>query len=81
MLHSGSHHNDVWFSEEDEEVNDGCRGVCLDFFVTIESNGGSYNIDVLGDRHAEQILMRICLKVLCLFVKVLIQLPYSILFI
>ena len=29
---SGAHKNDVWFSEEDEEENDSCWGVCQVFF-------------------------------------------------
>ena len=41
MLHIGSHQNDVWFAEEDEEENDGCFGVCRVFLVTFTLNGGS----------------------------------------
>ena len=49
--------------------------------VTPELNGGSYTLAVLGDIHAKQILMRNYLMVICLFLEVLIQFPYSLLFI
>ena len=49
----------------------------LFFPVTLELNGGRYNIAVLGDRHAERILMISCLTVICLFLEVLIQFPCS----
>ena len=32
-LHSGGHHTDVLFADEDEEGNDGCWGFCLLFFL------------------------------------------------
>ena len=53
----------------------------LFFPVGPEFNGGSYTVDVLGDRHAELILMRSCLNVEYLFLEVLMQFPYSLLFI
>ena len=53
----------------------------LFFPVTPELNSGGYTIAVLGDRHAEQILMIFVLAVLILFLEVLIQFPYSLLFV
>ena len=49
----------------------------LFFPVSLEINGGSYTIAVLGNRHTELILMRICLTVICLFLEVFMQFPYS----
>ena len=49
--------------------------------VTPEINGGRYTIAVLVDIHAKQILMRKYLIVWCLFLEVLMQIPYSLLFI
>ena len=49
--------------------------------VTLEVNGGSYTIAVLGDRHAERIMMRSCLAVICLFLEVFMNFPYYLLFI
>ena len=53
----------------------------LFFPVILELNSGSKTIDVLGDRHSELILMRSCLTVICLFLEVFMQFPYSLLFI
>ena len=52
----------------------------LFFPVTPELNGGSYAIAVLVDRHSERILVIFFLAVLILFLEVLIQFPYSLLF-
>ena len=49
--------------------------------VKPELNGGSYTIAVLRDRHTERIMMRNCLAVLFLFLEVLMQFPYYLLFI
>ena len=49
--------------------------------VTTELNDGSYTVAVLGDIHAKQILMRNYLTVIFLFLEVLMQFPYSLLFI
>ena len=40
-MHIGGHQNGVRFSEDDEEDNDGCWGICLVFPVTGYLNGGS----------------------------------------
>ena len=40
VLHIGSHQNDVWCAEEDEEKNDGYWGICLVFLGTLTLNGG-----------------------------------------
>ena len=53
----------------------------LFFSVAIELNGGRYTIAVLGDIHAEIVLMRSCLIVVYLFPEVLMKLPYSLLLI
>ena len=53
----------------------------LFFPVTLELNGGSYTIAVLRDKHAERILMGSFLAVICLFIEVLMQFPYSRMFI
>ena len=49
--------------------------------VTLELNGASYTIAVLGDIHAKRILMRICFTVIFLFLEIFMQFPYSLLFI
>ena len=53
----------------------------LFFSVTLEINGGIYTISMIGDIHAERILMRSCLTVICLFIEVFTQFPYCLLFI
>ena len=53
----------------------------LFFPVTPELSDGSYTIAVIGDRHAELILIIHFLTVLFLFLEVLMQFPYSLLFI
>ena len=49
----------------------------LFFIVTLELNVGRYTITVLGDRHAELILVGSCLTVICLFIEVFMKFPYS----
>ena len=53
MQLSGAHKHDVWFAEEDEKEMMVAEAFFFFFLVTLELNGGSYTITVLGDRHAE----------------------------
>ena len=58
-------------------------GVAFFLFVptAISHNGGRCTIDVLTESHAEIIFMRTCLMVRLLFIEVMVNLNYPIIFI